>query len=84
MKEEDIGLHKTPFGDEPFCKKCGSDIAWEDCENCGGSGFDGHECGEDTCCCLYPEDNVPCDWCDGKGGHYVCFGCDSKTLEVQQ
>lgn len=39
----------------------------EDCSNCGGTGYSHHECGEDTCCCLHPEDNVICDWCDGKG-----------------
>lgn len=39
-----------------------------DCWNCGGSGKSHHDCGEDTCCCLHPIDNVPCDICDGKGG----------------
>lgn len=39
----------------------------EDCPNCAGTGFSSHECGEDTCCCLHPEDNVICDWCGGKG-----------------
>ena len=37
------------------------------CWDCGGSGFSHHDCGEDTCCCLYPEDNVACDTCDGEG-----------------
>jgi len=39
----------------------------EDCPNCGGTGYSSHECGEDCCACAYPEDNVICDWCDGKG-----------------
>lgn len=39
----------------------------EECANCGGTGYSSHECGEDTCCCLHPEDNVVCDWCGGKG-----------------
>lgn len=43
---------------------------WEDCWNCGGSGYTHHDCGEDTCACLDPEDNVPCDVCGGKGGWY--------------
>ena len=43
---------------------------WEDCWNCGGSGYVGHECGEDTCCCRFPEDNIICDVCNGRGGYY--------------
>lgn len=39
----------------------------EDCPNCGGTGYSHHDCGEDTCCCLHPEDNVTCDRCEGKG-----------------
>jgi hypothetical protein len=39
----------------------------EDCPNCDGSGYSGHECGEDSCVCLDPIDNVVCDWCGGKG-----------------
>ncbi len=39
----------------------------EDCPNCGGTGYSGHECGEDCCACANPEDNVICDWCQGKG-----------------
>lgn len=39
----------------------------EDCPNCGGTGYSYHNCGEDTCCCLEPEDNVVCDWCRGSG-----------------
>ena len=30
---------------------------WVDCWQCGGEGWFGHDCGEDTCCCLDPEDN---------------------------
>lgn len=40
---------------------------WVICESCS-DGFVGHDCGEDTCCCLRPVDNVPCQVCDGKGG----------------
>lgn len=46
---------------------------WTDCWNCGGTGFIGHDCGEDTCCCLNPEDNVECDVCHGKGGWFQPF-----------
>lgn len=41
---------------------------WEVCDNCNGDGFVGHDCGEDTCCCLHPEENLKCSWCDGVGG----------------
>ena len=41
---------------------------WTECWNCGGDGFSYHDCGEDTCCCLEPEDNVTCDVCMGMGG----------------
>lgn len=42
------------------------------CYNCGGEGItDEHDCGEDCCACLYPEPNVRCDICDGKGYWFV-------------
>lgn len=44
------------------------DGEWIDCWNCGGEGYSYHDCGEDVCCCLDPEDNVVCDICHGKGG----------------
>ncbi len=39
------------------------------CYNCSeDDGFMvGHECGDDSCCCLNPMPNVPCDICGGKG-----------------
>jgi hypothetical protein len=40
---------------------------WVDCWNCD-EGYSGHECGEDCCACLEPEDNVVCDICRGAGG----------------
>jgi hypothetical protein len=39
----------------------------EECWNCGGTGLVGHDCGEDTCMCLQPEENVTCDVCNGDG-----------------
>ena len=41
---------------------------WNECWNCGGEGFSHHDCGEDVCPCLHPEDNVLCDICEGDGG----------------
>lgn len=59
------------------CKCC--EVVYEECENCGGDGVTSHDCGEDTCCCLYPEDNVACDICLGTGCFEVCIGgCNSE------
>jgi hypothetical protein len=54
------------------CARCGSSMHYERCDQCE-DGFDGHDCGEDCCVCLYPEDNMTCDICDGRGGWYRCF-----------
>ena len=53
------------------CARCGSSADWRDCDQCV-DGYDGHDCGDD-CCCLYPEDNVVCQFCDGHGGDYWCM-----------
>jgi hypothetical protein len=55
------------------CDRCGSSATWVACDFCGGDGFDGHDCGEDSCCCADPEDNVPCGSCSGKGGWSMCL-----------
>ena len=62
MNELPEGVHKTPNDDD------WDNGDWIDCWNCGGEGYSHHDCGEDTCCCLYPEDNVRCDVCNGRGG----------------
>lgn len=59
----------------PFCKDCGQDLDWEDCGQCE-DGYSYHDCGEDCCCCLYPEPNVRCDLCDGNSGWWVCTNRD--------
>lgn len=43
---------------------------WVECGQCGGWGLDGHDCGEDICCCADPEDNIECENCEGEGGWY--------------
>lgn len=53
------------------CARCGSSLEFERCENCD-DGYTGHDCGEDCCCCLHPEDNVPCDCCHGEGSYPQC------------
>jgi hypothetical protein len=50
---------------EPYDEDCGDYVT---CWQCGGEGYSHHDCGEDTCCCLHPHDNVRCDICEGKGG----------------
>lgn len=60
------------------CPKCGSSMMWEDCDQCD-EGYSHHDCGEDTCCCLDPYDNVTCDTCGGTGGIYVCVSCETRV-----
>lgn len=66
------------------CARCGSSIERRQCENCGGTGEDGHDCGEDCCCCLHPDDNVTCDICCGDGGWWECLStaefCNANPL----
>ena len=66
------------------CARCGSTVMAEECEGCGGEGVDGHDCGEDTCACADPIDNVECSWCEGEGGHRVCLSskehCEAHPL----
>ena len=51
------------------------DKSWVECPDCGASGYSGHDCGEDCCCCRHPEDNIRCDICQGKSGWYRCYTC---------
>jgi hypothetical protein len=54
------------------CARCGSSVDTERCNECE-DGLDGHDCGEDCCACLHPEDNVPCQYCDGSGVFHCCM-----------
>ena len=67
------------------CARCGSSCDFQQCDQCGGEGVDGHDCGDDTCCCLYPEDNVGCDICESHGGWWTCLSspewCKANPLE---
>lgn len=60
-----------------ICVECGNSTDWRECPNCD-EGFVDHDCGEDTCCCLEPYLNVPCDTCGGDSGWYGCLTCDSN------
>jgi hypothetical protein len=66
---------------EPQCARCGSSVGFDDCEHCDEFGMDGHDCGEDSCCCAFPEDNITCTVCGGSGGWYSCIStaahCDA-------
>ena len=48
-------------------KGSGASLIRVTCPDCEDGLTGDHDCGEDTCCCLYPEPNVGCDRCDGKG-----------------
>ncbi len=65
------------------CARCGSSVYTESCDECE-DGFDGHDCGEDCCCCAYPEDNVICQYCNGTGTHHGCISspewCNANPL----
>ena len=56
--------------------KCGFELDWAECYNCDEDGYSYHDCGEDCCCCLNPENNVECDICDGNGGWWACPMCE--------
>lgn len=62
-----------------LCQRCGCcELVSEECEQCN-EGLDGHDCGEDCCCCLDPEDNIPCQFCRGRGYFEVCLGgCNER------
>ena len=72
MSEEHIieTYEDEPSG--PYCKACGAELDWELCWQCAGAGVYGHECGEDCCACLDPEENEVCAECGGKGGWWFC------------
>jgi hypothetical protein len=65
------------------CARCGSSVDSELCQYCE-DGFNGHDCGDDTCCCLHPEENVLCDICRGYGVIHHCLSsaewCQANPL----
>lgn len=59
--------------DGKLCERCQCcEMSHEECDNCGGEGVDGHDCGEDCCACLEPEENMTCSTCDGDGSWWLC------------
>lgn len=81
-----IGDHPLPEMYKPGleidcqCARCGSSCDYTTCHQCGGEGVDGHDCGEDCCCCLYPEENVTCETCLGHGGWNMCLSSPEFCL----
>ena len=61
------GLLKALGEWDGLCPACGCDTFYERCWDCGGEGYSGHDCLDDTCACLEPEPNVICETCDGEG-----------------
>lgn len=57
------------------CLTCHAELQWRTCWDCGGERYTHHDCGEDCCVCLEPEDSVRCDTCHGKGGWKQCRMC---------
>lgn len=60
------------MGVEYQCARCGSSVSFQSCANCGGEGYEDHDCFDDSCCCLDPGEDV-CSWCRGEGGSHVCL-----------
>lgn len=54
------------------CARCGGSCSYWQCPDCDEYGYSYHDCGEDSCCCRYPENNVCCDTCGGTGGEWHC------------
>lgn len=77
-------MYRRGYMIENCCARCGSSIDGGTCEECCGDGFNGHDCGEDCCCCADPEQNIPCDTCRGTGVWRRCMSspewCESNPL----
>ena len=61
------------------CETCGSEKEHVTCWDCGGEGGY-HDCMDDCCCCLDPEDNRDCATCHGEGGYLVCPECHPESF----
>lgn len=67
---------------EALCDRCGGYLKWEDCWNCD-DGYSHHDCGEDCCMCLYPDEpNIVCEICHGRGGYWVCVNPSPVCIAV--
>jgi hypothetical protein len=73
-----------------YCKIHECNLYGRDCEDCSGEGGY-HDCGEDCCCCLDPEEpNARCSHCRGTGRLEWCpeytdaKPCTRKNWETQK
>jgi hypothetical protein len=66
--QDDIDLDRYDSLEDALEACLDADSDTETCYACGGEGCY-HDCGEDTCCCLYPEDDdmYECEECRGTG-----------------
>jgi hypothetical protein len=65
------------------CGKAHHDPRLWQTEFCGGDGYFEHDCFDDSCCCLDPEDDT-CHYCDGGGSIPICLSspewCEAHPL----
>lgn len=64
-------MHNDAEITEHYCKKHECNLLQQNCPNCE-DGYSHHDCGEDCCPCAVPENNIICDWCNGKGFSRWC------------
>ena len=82
----DIDRAAQPFVEAPeqdygkSCPECGSDMTWEDCGACDGTGeinvYDDDPLWYDE------DDTVRCNQCEGSGGYWLCLSYN-KHAEPQ-
>lgn len=77
-----VGLAGVGSFDGWECSACGNDAQWIACESCD-DGLVGHDCGEDTCACVDPQENVRCGVCDGDSGWFSCAKCGVLEHSVE-
>lgn len=69
------------MSDRQPCPTCGGELDRVECQTCGGEGLDGHDCGEDCCCCADPDEpNLVCGTCQGEGGWWSCPACHPEAF----
>jgi hypothetical protein len=59
--------------DIKYCCKCGEEMEWKECWNCGGKGGrDWEDLQFEDPLWYSPDDFVECDECNGVGGFWIC------------